>query len=117
VSPGVHDPRASPFLLRLVEIAVFEDNFDSPARGHAHHTGHIAGEQLPLAILQGGNVHHHIDFLGAEAEDLARLVLLHRGGLVAVWKSHHRAHQHAGAAECPHGQPDVVRLHRERRRA
>jgi hypothetical protein len=70
-----------------------------------------------LVVLERRNVHHHVDFLRAEAQDVLGLILLYRGRFVAVRKPHHGSDEDVGAPQQLDGERDVMRLHGERRRA
>src|SRR5258705_915818 len=109
----LRNPVAGPVLFFLRQVEILRDYFDRPALGGANDAGDILDEQLLLTVLEGRNVHHHVDFLRAKIEDVLRLILLHRGGFVAVREAHHGPDEHAGATQYVDRQRDVMWLHSE----
>src|SRR5258707_13452842 len=109
----LRNPVAGPVLFFLRQVEILRNHFDRPALGGANDAGDIPDEQLLLTVLESWNVHHHVDFLRAEIEDVLRLILLDRGCFVAVREAHHGSHEDTGATQYVDRQRDVMRLHGE----
>jgi hypothetical protein len=77
VSAGLHDPFAGLLLLITSQIVVLENDLHLYPLGRSDYPFDVPDEQVPLAVLEGRDVHDHVDLLGTKVEDLLGLILLH----------------------------------------
>ena len=111
---GLNDPFTGQLLLLLRQIAVLRDDFDGLALGGSDYAFDVSNEHLGLPVLEGRDVHHHVDLFRSEIEDLLRLIQFHRRRFVAVRKADHGSHEDAGSSHLLGCEPDVMGLNGER---